>query len=129
MHDAQQNKETPKQKIARLFQAAAPFVVVGGDSVSTKAFGGDLSSAFVYLFQIALSAGAILAMFRIAWAGYKYMTTDAFGQKNDAKEILRDAIFGLLLLYGIYLILNQINPQILQLDAFNTDAQSANTSQ
>ena len=67
------------------------------------------------LFKMALSLGAILAVVRIAWAGYQYMTSDAFGTKSHAKEILGDAVLGLVLLLSIWLILYQINPEILNL--------------
>lgn len=65
-------------------------------------------------FKTALSVGAILAVLRIAYAGYTYMTSDAWGNKTHAKEILGDVVLGLLLLLGTYLILDTINPKILE---------------
>lgn len=76
---------------------------------------GDLTSFVNNLFRMALSLGAILAVVRIAWAGYQYMTSDAFGSKSHAKEVLGDTVLGLLLLLSIWLILYQINPDILSL--------------
>lgn len=78
---------------------------------SLPSIGTFVSNAF----RIALSLGAILAVMRIAWAGYQYMTSDAWGEKSHAKEILGDVVIGLLLLMSIWLILNQINPDLLEL--------------
>ena len=45
------------------------------------------------------------------------MGTDLWTSKNDAKEIIKDAVLGLMLLLGMYIILYQINPDILELNA------------
>ncbi len=77
---------------------------------------GDITRFFNRAFSIALSVGAILAVLRIAYAGYLYMGTDLWGDKGKAKEMLGDIALGILLLLSVYLILNQINPDILRLD-------------
>ncbi len=56
------------------------------------------------------------------------MGTDVFSKKNDAKTILQDAVLGLLLLLGTYLILNQINPDLLNLN-FNPPPVQTGTGQ
>lgn len=76
---------------------------------------GDLTTFLNSGFKMVLSIGAIMAVLRIAWAGYQYMSSDAWGEKSHAKEILGDVVIGLLLLLGSYLILYQINPDILNL--------------
>jgi|GEM_PF-1981433 len=92
----------------------------------------SLASYINNVFKIVLSVGGILAVLRIAYAGYMYMgSADMWGNKQHAKEILADAIIGLLLLFGIYLILNQINPNLLNLDILkniNGSGASTNTS-
>jgi len=90
---------------------------------NAKLFGnvesGDLTQMLTVAFQMALSVGAILAVLRIAYAGYLYMgQADMWSTKGHAKEVFQNAIIGLLLLFGVWLILNQINPDILQLDIF-----------
>ncbi len=77
---------------------------------------GNLSDYINTMFKVALSVGAILAVLRIAYAGYLYMGTDMWHTKKHATEILGEVVLGLLLLMGIYLILYQINPDILKLD-------------
>ncbi len=76
------------------------------------------------LFKIALSAGAVLAVIRLVWAGYQYMGSDMWGNKQKAKEIIQDVVLGMLLLLGTYLILYQINPCILNLDILESFKES-----
>jgi hypothetical protein len=79
---------------------------------NTNDFGKFLNRLFVG----AISLGAILAVLRLAWAGFVYMGTDMWGKKEHAKEIITDTLLGLFLLLAIWLILHQINPQILSLN-------------
>lgn len=75
----------------------------------------DLSGGINTLFQASIMIGAMLAVFRIAYAGWLYMGSDMWSKKGQAKEVFQGAIIGLLLLLAVYLILNQINPDILSL--------------
>jgi len=75
-----------------------------------------LASFLNKLFTFSLSIGAILAVVMIVWGGYLYMFKDSFASKLNAKEKITNAVIGLLLLLGIYLILYQINPDILRLN-------------
>ncbi|MBI4133748.1 hypothetical protein HY478_03975, partial [Candidatus Uhrbacteria bacterium] len=68
------------------------------------------------LFVGAIVIGAILAVLRIAWAGFIYLGDDLWSSKQQAKDIIQDSLLGLFLLLAIWLILNQINPQILELN-------------
>ncbi len=70
------------------------------------------------LFKFGIAIGAIAAVIRLAYAGYLYMgQSDMWSHKGEAKQIITDVTIGLLLLLGIYLILYQINPDILKLTA------------
>lgn len=83
--------------------------------------GGGLAGYINGLFKFAIAIGAIVAVLRIAYAGYLYMgQSDMWSTKGKAKEIIGDVILGLLLLLSIYLILEQINPDILNLDALRS---------
>ena len=81
---------------------------------------GDLTQFITRIFSLALTLGGILAIFRIAWAGYLYMTTDLWSSKERAKETLRETVLGLLLLIAVWVILHQINPDILKLNILDT---------
>ena len=76
----------------------------------------DMAGFLQAVFNIAISVGAILAVLRIGWGGFKYMTTDAIGSKSDAKKIITDAVIGLLLLLAIVLIIGRINPNLLKMN-------------
>ncbi len=89
----------------------------------------NLPGLFNAIFTMALSAGAILAVLQLARAGWLYMSSDAFGTKSKAKEIIRDAILGLVLLIGIWIILNQINPCLLNLNILQTIQGGSSTCQ
>ncbi len=77
---------------------------------------GGLSKFLSNLFTFAISAGAIIAVLRLSWAGYLYMTSDSWGSKGHAREVIGDVVLGLLLLLCMWLILYQINPEILKLN-------------
>ena len=75
----------------------------------TNAFGITLNS----FWGIALSIGAFAAVLRIVYAGFLYEGGDFWDKKQKGREILKDVVIGLLLLFGIWLILYQINPCLL----------------
>jgi heme/copper-type cytochrome/quinol oxidase subunit 4 len=85
----------------------------------------SLSDFINGLFKFGIAIGAIGAVLRLAYAGYLYMgQSDMWSHKGQAKSIITDVTLGLLLLLGVYLILYQINPDIVNLKALN-DIQSA----
>jgi hypothetical protein len=49
------------------------------------------------------------------------MLKDSVSLKQNAKDIFRDAIIGLLILLSVWLVLYQINPNILNLNFVQTD--------
>lgn len=67
------------------------------------------------LFKMAITVGAILAVLRLLYAGYMYMGNDIWTTKEKAKEIFKDVFLGLFLLLSIFIILRQINPNLLNL--------------
>lgn len=95
-----------------------PLTDAGNSALLADIFGGggDLGSFLQGAFQIAIAVGAIAAVLRITWAGFLYMTSDIAGKKEDAKKAIQEAVIGLLLLLGVVLILQQVNPEILNLD-------------
>lgn len=79
-----------------------------------------LSGFLTGLFTAVISVAAIIAVLRLGYAGYLYMTSESWGSKGKAKEVIGDVVLGLLLLLSCWLILNQINPDILKLDILNS---------
>src|SRR3989344_3307138 len=96
------------------------FVTLADFSESPKLRGAynttELGPFLQKVFVGAISLGAILAVLRLAYAGFVYMASDLWTSKEKAKEIITDTLLGLFLLLAIYLILKQINPQLLQLN-------------
>lgn len=96
----------------------------------TQAIGnGNMADILQAAFDTAIVIGAILAVARITYGGFLYMTKDSFTIKGDAKKIITDALIGLVLLLSIVLILKQINPDLLKLDFFVPSGGSDNSIQ
>ncbi|MDO8424129.1 MAG: hypothetical protein Q7S54_00775 [bacterium] len=64
------------------------------------------------LFRLIIGIATALAVVRIIFGGIQYMSTDAFGEKSEAKNIIEGALFGLMLALSAWLILNTINPDL-----------------
>ena len=72
-----------------------------------------IDSLFLYIYNFGLGLGAVLAFIRLTMAGIAWGSQNAgIGAKADAMEIIKNAIFGLLLLLFSWVILNTINPQL-----------------
>jgi hypothetical protein len=66
------------------------------------------------LFEYAVALGGLLAFGSIAYGGFKYAVSAGNpGTQSDAKDQIAQALIGLALLLGSYLILRTINPEIL----------------
>src|SRR3989344_3365996 len=75
----------------------------------------DLVEYINSLFKVAISLGAIIAVIRLAIGGFMYMGGELWRTKEEAKMIFKDVFLGLFLLLSIWIILSQINPQLLNL--------------
>lgn len=73
------------------------------------AFGGYLN----LMITIFIGLCAVLAVIMIVAGGIEYMTTDLVSSKEAGKERIKNAILGLLLALGAWTLLNQINPDLL----------------
>ncbi len=77
----------------------------------------DLSSFVGEIYNLGIAIAVVLAVLEIMYAGIQYMITDNAGKKGASIERLTGALIGLGLAIASYLILNTINPQILDLDS------------
>src|SRR3989344_3684807 len=98
-----------------LFFSIASAVITPTPATSNTDFTGYAK----FLYPFALSIGAVLAVIMLIIAGLQMMTASE-GQRTAAKERIQNALLGLLLLVGVYLILHTINPDLLNLK-INTD--------
>ena len=71
------------------------------------------SKFFNGMFMFGISIAAFLAVLMIAIGGIQYMSTDAVSGKTEGKERIQYAVMGLLLVLFSWILLKQINPEIL----------------
>ena len=85
-------------------------------SYDTSGAGAPPSAFIANFYQYALSIAGIIAFGIIVYGGVRYMVSvgNPSGE-SDAKEWIKAAIMGLLLLAGAYLILNIVNPNLVNL--------------
>ncbi len=82
------------------------------------------------LFRLVLAIASVLAVVRLIFAGIIYMTSDAYNKKNEAKNIINDALWGLGLAMGAWVIVATIlGPQALTFNlSLQTTAIKQNTN-
>ncbi|MDP2648760.1 MAG: hypothetical protein U1D26_02655 [Patescibacteria group bacterium] len=97
-----------------------PLACVGDQSTKLSGLynSADLSTYVNRVFTFAIAIGAMAAVLRLVFAGYLYMAqSDMWSSKGQARMIIADVTLGLLLLLSVWLILNQINPDIVSLNS------------
>ncbi len=62
-------------------------------------------------YRYAIAIALVAAMIMVVYGGFRYLLGSAFSDVQRGKEIIRDAIGGLIILLGGYLILRTINPE------------------
>lgn len=84
---------------------------------------GDSPSLATYLnalFRIAIGLAALLAVIKITLAGISYMAdTGSFSTKEKAKRDITNSLFGLLIILSVVVVLQVINPNILNLNVLS----------
>jgi len=76
----------------------------------------NLPEYIVWFFNFACIVGAILAVIMIIIGGLQYMTSGGNPTtQSDSKDRIIKAIIGLILMLSIFLILNTINPDFVNL--------------
>ncbi|KKU15597.1 hypothetical protein A3D55_03170 [Candidatus Jorgensenbacteria bacterium RIFCSPHIGHO2_02_FULL_45_20] len=89
--------------------------------ISPDAASSDIPEFISKFYEFGLAISGILAVGMIVAGAIYYTTTGPTPQKQtDAKDMMLSAIWGLLLLFGSYLILKSINPQLIKLRAPGT---------
>jgi len=72
-----------------------------------------LTELVKYLYEWLISLGGLAAFIALIYAGIIYLTSAGNPtQTKNAKDHLKSAAFGLVLLFGTFIILNTINPQL-----------------
>ena len=74
------------------------------------------------IIKLVIGICAVLAVVMIVVGGFQYMTSELISSKEEGKERIRNALFGLLLALGTFLILQEINPNLLNINPKLGDA-------
>lgn len=64
------------------------------------------------LFKLGVGIGATLAVLMIVLGGFKYIISELPDSKGDGKQMIQNAVFGLLMILVSWLILYTINPDL-----------------
>jgi hypothetical protein len=121
-------------------------IVTGSDDVTNTQLGNDtykflaplpgltevkgnegVAIFFEKIFIIMISLAGVLAVLSLILAGFQYITTGVFSVKTDAKDRIWNSILGLLLALGAFVILNTINPDLVNNLGLNIDSVTLTT--
>ncbi|MCL4391919.1 pilin [Patescibacteria group bacterium] len=75
----------------------------------------SLNGYIQLLYRFGLGIGGILAVGMIVWGSILISISGSVDKEREGRDFITSALFGLALLFGAYLILNQINPNLVQL--------------
>ncbi len=67
------------------------------------------------LYRFGLGIGGILAVGMIVWGSILISISGSVDKEREGRDFITSALFGLVLLFGAYLLLNQINPSLTSL--------------
>ncbi len=85
------------------------------DSISLGGTSG-LSSYINMVIKLFIGICAVLAVVMIVLGGLEYMTSELIHNKEEGKQRITNAIFGLVLAMGAWTLLYTINPKLLDID-------------
>lgn len=85
----------------------------------------DLPHFLQSLYGILITLGGIIAVGSLVWAGTVYMTSEISEKKRAARLRIQATFWGLLILISSYLVINTINPQLLEFRFLNSLGSSA----
>jgi len=93
------------------FNVDIPGASIGQPYIQGKAVIIPFLAQYVAAVQkLAISIGLIAAAIMIAWGGFRYIVSGTAAGMQDGKETIVNALIGLVLLLGSYLILANVNP-------------------
>lgn len=78
--------------------------------------GSPLASWVNNIIRIAIAIAGLLAVIMIIFAGITYMTSNTVSGKSSGKDMIKNALIGLMIALGIFVILNTIDPTLIITD-------------
>ena len=79
---------------------------------SKTLFNNNMLEYLANIYTLVIAIAGALAVVKIVYAGIKYMTSEAFGLKTEAKKEIQAALIGLLMILGSYVFLYTLNPKL-----------------
>ncbi len=76
----------------------------------------NVNTYIAYAFKIAIAMAGFLAVVMVIYGGFKYMLSESITSKGDAKSTINNAILGLLGALASYLILQTIDPRLVEIN-------------
>ena len=89
------------------YEVEVDYPTVGGVTPT-----GELTDYIRYIYLFGLSLVGIAALGTLVYGGFMYMLSGTVTSKDEAKKYIWGAISGLVLALAAYLILNTINPDL-----------------
>ena len=79
-----------------------------------------LPSYIRYIYTFAIFSGGLLSLLSLVYGGFRFLTSSGNpGMMADAKEQILAGVLGLIIIFGSYVFLNEINPELTQLNLPN----------
>jgi hypothetical protein len=99
--------------LVTIFSLAFPVIVLAATQNPCVNATPDLGRCVGQVYIWAMGAAAVLALFMIVFGGYMTMTAAGNAERaSRGRSFITSSLLGLLLLFGAYLLLNQINPDL-----------------
>lgn len=98
--------DTPPEGVLPIVDVSFPGAPVATDNVS---------SYIANLYKFGVGIAGILAVGMIVAGAILYSVSGAVDKKNEGKDMIYSAIWGVVLLLGSYLILKTVNPRLVEL--------------
>ncbi len=83
-----------------------------------------LAEYIVAIYKFAIASAGLLASIMVVYGGFRYLLGSTLGDIKTGKEVIQNALIGLVVLLCSYIILNSLNPDLVQLRPFGLDYQS-----
>jgi len=109
-----------------VYPTLAPLPNSNGVLVTEVVVGGNqgIGTYLNNLYKMAVAGASVLAVLMIVIGGFTYLSTDAIGNKEEGKSYIKNALGGMLLILASWIILNTINPQLVQLNIISKKLES-----
>jgi hypothetical protein len=78
--------------------------------------GDGLSGYFNQIYMVCVAVGSIIAFIKISIAGVKWSMSDVVTDKSDARNDIKGALLGLIILLIPFIVLNTIYPGLTSLN-------------